>query len=130
MKIYISARWQRRQEMQDYAKLLGEHECCSRWLSHKFDEYNHKPAPNGVLEISAAQDILDVIACDVFIGFTEQPEVYSTGGRHVELGVALALGKEIILIGPKENVFHHLPVAYSWCKDFDDALDVICLIQS
>ena len=31
------------------------------------------------------------------------------GGRHAEFGIALALGKRVIVIGPRENVFHALP---------------------
>lgn len=33
----------------------------------------------------------------------------SRGGRHVEFGMALALAKRCIVIGPRENVFHLLP---------------------
>lgn len=33
----------------------------------------------------------------------------SRGGRHVEFGMALALGKRVIVVGPRENVFHLLP---------------------
>ncbi len=34
---------------------------------------------------------------------------YSRGGRHVEAGYALAKGKYLVLVGPRENVFYSLP---------------------
>ena len=43
--------------------------------------------------------------------FAEQPrETNTRGGRHVEFGLAVADEKRIILVGPRENVFHFLPV--------------------
>jgi hypothetical protein len=31
------------------------------------------------------------------------------GGRHVEFGAAVATGKRLIVVGHRENLFHHLP---------------------
>ena len=31
------------------------------------------------------------------------------GGRHVEHGYAMALGKRIVVVGPREHVFHTDP---------------------
>lgn len=35
-------------------------------------------------------------------------EEQGTGGRHVELGYALALSKKVILFGQRSNIFHWL----------------------
>lgn len=45
------------------------------------------------------------------IAFTERPRanLASRGGRHVELGMAIALSKTIVIVGPRENVFCTLP---------------------
>jgi hypothetical protein len=32
------------------------------------------------------------------------------GGRHVEFGMAYAWGKRLIVVGPREHVFHALPL--------------------
>jgi hypothetical protein len=49
------------------------------------------------------------MAADAVIIFTEIPNtVLATGGRHVEFGLALAQGKRVIVVGPRENVFHYL----------------------
>ena len=33
----------------------------------------------------------------------------TSGGLHAEFGMALALRKRLILVGPRENIFHTLP---------------------
>ncbi len=39
----------------------------------------------------------------------------TTGGREVEIGYALALGREVWRVGPQRNVFHQLlPAFESW----------------
>ena len=41
--------------------------------------------------------------------FTVDPDERTRrGGRHVEYGVALGLGKLTAIVGPRENIFHHL----------------------
>lgn len=58
----------------------------------------------------ALDDYQDVQRADVVIAFTEPPRsTASRGGRHVELGLALAWQKHTIIVGPRENVFCWLP---------------------
>ena len=102
MKIYLSANYKRKEEMQAIAKvlqLLG-HTIVSSWVFTD-DSLSQKDA--------AGIDFKDLGASDFFIGFTENPKIagYQTGGRHVEMGVALEKVIPVVLIGPKENVFHH-----------------------
>lgn len=67
--------------------------------------------PTAFLASCAAEDLRDIAIASVFVTFTEGPEVGRTsGGRHVELGYALARECRCIVIGPVENVFHHLEV--------------------
>jgi hypothetical protein len=42
------------------------------------------------------------------ISLMEEPRNNSRGGRHIEFGMALGLGKRLTIIGPRETVFHHL----------------------
>lgn len=46
----------------------------------------------------------------VYLVFTEpaNPGGRNRGGRHVEYGIALALSKDIVVVGEPENVFHNL----------------------
>ena len=54
----------------------------------------------------AGRDIDDIVAADTVISFTDG--ALARGGRHVEFGIAFALAKRLILVGPREHVFHAL----------------------
>lgn len=58
----------------------------------------------------AVQDLEDIRAADVVVVYNP-PEACAIGrgGRHVETGYALALGKPIVVVGTRGNVFHWLP---------------------
>jgi hypothetical protein len=47
-----------------------------------------------------------LLAAEMVISFTGGG---GKGGRHVEFGLAVAAGKRLVVIGPRENVFHCLP---------------------
>ena len=66
---------------------------------------------------------MQIAASDIFIAFTEEPDSpYGRGGRHVEFGFAMYhYGedhlKAVIVVGPRENIFHALPEVHridSW----------------
>ena len=71
----------------------------SRWL-------------NGLESLSdrcATMDLADVDAADVLLLLNPLNwERSGTGGRHVELGYALARQKKILIVGVRSNVFHYL----------------------
>lgn len=125
MKIYLAARYSRGLELQSYAHDLREagHTITSRWIYG-----NHQISDAGLADEAKAEertrfareDYEDILAADCVISFTEAPRSTSSrGGRHVEFGIALALGKRVIIIGPRENLFHALPQVEqfdSWSK--------------
>lgn len=113
MRIYLAARYSRHEEMQENAADLeaAGHTVTSRWIrgSHKLD-----PDRVDEAERFAIEDIEDLTKSDVVVSFTETDEKAakkrpSKGGRHVEFGIGLALNKRLVVIGPRENVFHWLP---------------------
>lgn len=54
-------------------------------------------------------DLNDVARADELIIINpEEFKRSGTGGRHVEVGYALALGKKVTIVGIKSNIFHHL----------------------
>ena len=63
----------------------------------------------------AEEDVEDVTNADMLVMFSCDPKTPGRGGRHVEFGIAVALGIPIAVVGPKENVFHDLPEV----KQFD-----------
>lgn len=105
MRIYLASRYDRRFQMLGVTSILmrAGHVVTSRWIEGRGE------GP----EVEAAEDIADVLRADCLLSFTEEPTEHVTwaarGGRHVEFGVALATGKRLCVIGPRENVFHYLP---------------------
>lgn len=104
MKIYLAARFNKIDEMRKYADELKEdgHEITASWV------YGGE---EGLTFTDIAElDLRDVAACDALVKFTEP---YGTpvpgGGRHTEFGVAIALGKRIYIVGPKEQIFDWAP---------------------
>lgn len=58
----------------------------------------------------ARQDFADIVTATVVVVYNP-PEAcgIGRGGRHVETGYALALGKPVAVVGARGNVFHWLP---------------------
>jgi hypothetical protein len=55
-------------------------------------------------------DFADVTRSHLCIAFTEPGGTLSgRGGRHTELGIALALNMRVIVVGPREHILHCLP---------------------
>lgn len=70
----------------------------------------------------ADEDFCDLGSASVLVCFTEEPRTTnSRGGRHVEFGIALGMGKPCVVVGPYETVFHCLP----WVERVDSVDDVI-----
>ena len=76
----------------------------------------------------AAEDYYDLREADTVISFTEAPRVMlnTRGGRHVEYGMALAWRKRLIVIGPRENVFHELAIVEQFDRWGPDVLRSLC----
>ena len=113
MKIYLAARYSRHPEMQHiaHALMVQGHDVTSRWIwgAHQtLDESLLHPEVRSDSQRFAQEDIADLEAAECFIGFSEAIRQPSRGGRHVELGMALALGKRICVVGGLEHVFHTL----------------------
>lgn len=115
MRFYLAGRYDRRAELFDAAHFLEcfGHRSTARWLTGAHekpeggDDALYTPEE---LAMFAAQDTEDIETSDLLISFTETPDVgYTSGGRMVEFGYALALGLDIAIIGPRENVFMQAP---------------------
>jgi hypothetical protein len=118
MKIYLASRYSRHDEMQgvrDVLEAVG-HQVTSRWIDCHTDvtgDYTASFTPEFLAEHPAdcaplgQHDLDDLITADFVVSFT--CGTGGKGGRHVEFGYALALGKRMAIVGPRENVFHTLP---------------------
>lgn len=115
MKIYLAASYSRRLELLGYAQQLEAlgHQVVSSWV----DGHHETNSPHGSQADKlgdseeqsgwATEDIRDIFECETLVLFTGGDH-RKRGGRHVEYGIALGLGKSLVLIGQPENVFHHL----------------------
>lgn len=101
MTCYIAAPFPERAEAVRVAALLRSKgiEVTSRWLT--------EAQPN--TDAGARMNLLDVARADVLLAINPERWCESgTGGRHVELGAALTLGKIILLVGIRSHIFHYL----------------------
>ena len=119
MRVYLAARYSRLGELNGYAKQLRDtgHTVNARWLlgDHQIHEGNGLvQAPSVSVPMCAQRfaidDFEDVRSADAVVCFTEPARSTTTrGGRHVEAGLALAWGKIVVIVGPRENIFYTLP---------------------
>jgi hypothetical protein len=104
MKIYLAARYSRRDEMAQKADWLKDkgYKITSRWVYGGEEGLSRKDI--------AILDYDDVIAADTIILFTEPKGSYNRGGgRHTEFGIAYEADKECFVVGEDEQVFVNLP---------------------
>lgn len=129
IKFYLASRFGRRDELNGYAQDLRRkgYEVTSRWLTQHQKIDIQAPGAKYSFDdrrLFAMHDYEDVLRADRLIAFTEDPaDLDATGGRrggrHVELGLALAKGKHVYVVGHYENVFCHLPQVMFF-DHFDD----------
>lgn len=110
MKIYIAAPYPERLKAIALGRTLAldGHTITARWLAPSHDADDKGPTLTEWAR-HAREDLTDVLDCDLLIAYN--PDGYEnvgTGGRHVELGYALAINRRILLIGDRTNTFHHL----------------------
>ena len=118
-KFYLAAPWEERKSTIEVAceiENTSDLKCCSGWLDTAYSEKKNGYG-SGELQKSAVLDVEDVRECDVLIALCDG-KGKGHGGRHAEFGMALVLGKKLILVGKPEHVFHYHPrVIQVWCRD-------------
>jgi hypothetical protein len=102
VRFYFAARFSHRFHLRNYRRDLVElgHYVTSRWIDSETDSED-------TFGEAARTDYLDVLTSEVIVSFTELPRCASRGARHCEFGVGLAMNKRLIVIGPREHVFHY-----------------------
>lgn len=110
MKIYIASHCVERARF--FAKELAEigYEIVSRWHGPAFEQH----PPESKLRGLAIMDVDDVRRCNVLV-LIAGAERYP-GGKFVEAGIALGLGKRVHIHGHRENVLMWHP-AFSLSDD-------------
>lgn len=102
LTVYVAASYPRKAEakgLAEYIRSLG-HRVNARWL-------DGEPA-NGNEQEWAIKDADDAIAADCVVCLTG--DSLTRGGRHAEVGIAIAMQHRVILVGPQEQLFHFHPL--------------------
>lgn len=78
----------------------------ARWLDSPANDW--RTMPKAEIQMWIDMDLADVRDADALV-FWSMPHQHGwgAGGRHVEYGYALALNKPIVIVGQRENLFHH-----------------------
>lgn len=126
MKIYLAGRYGRRDQLRDVREELARlgHTVTSRWLDTDWQrnaDGGSSVAPAEERARHCLIDLDDVLAADCIINFTEEPDSPhgKRGGRHVEFGAALQAGHRLIVVGWRENIFHHHPRVEFFSSQWD-----------
>lgn len=132
MKIYLAARYLRRDELREYRRKLKElgHEVTSRWLDERKDAAStvHDVTEAEHIKI-ALRDLEDVAAADMFVVFNNEKGMKKRGGHHVEMGYAMAKGKKLVVLEEKENTFCYLP-EIKFFKNFEEFAECLSSVQN
>lgn len=124
MKIYLAAKFERREELMGISFILSRNgfPVVSRWVDgtheRQFKELSGQFGRSTEADIwfqakVAGEDIDDISSADMIVLFTEKPySKLDRGGRHTEFGIARGLKKILVVVGPRENVFHYTPDVY------------------
>lgn len=124
--VYLAGQYARRAELISYIPLFERagFEVTSRWLTTRQhadllaitqEEYDADPFADRANDMDdeqqrsiAEMDLEDVARAQAFVMFSEEPGGLWRGGRLIEYGYALGLGKEVVICGPRESFFFML----------------------
>ena len=100
-KVYVAAKFEAKERLQPVRHRLeaGGIQVVGTWL----DEETSTPTHTQKVQY-AKRDMAEVMLANLLILDTLDDN--NRGGREVEYGMALATGKNIIIVGPFRNVFH------------------------
>lgn len=104
MKIYLAGSLKHRLTLLNEIKPLiieAGHEVTSRWLEG--EQTDDSPETQREWAEKDWEDLRNAYAVVIY------PEDSSSGGLHVELGLALGLDKTIFVVGISPNCFYYLP---------------------
>lgn len=125
MRVYLAGRFSRREELLRWADALRSlgHSVNARWLTDPFHRLEVDDLPMNTQAFNrelAFHDLQDIQSCDTLL---YSGPAGTRGGCHVEFGIAIALGKRLIWIGPPTHVFSWLPQVERF-SDFEGCLDL------
>lgn len=131
MRIYLAARYSRREELRQVACMLVErgHKVVSEWVFRDDDELSVDRLESSARQAHrvADRDVRGIQSCDLLVQFSGDGT--TQGGKHFELALAWAYRKECVIVGPPENLFQFLP-GIRRVKDLSGLGDVLAELSA
>jgi nucleoside 2-deoxyribosyltransferase len=134
MRVYIAAPYAAREQVRGYTEELVRigFTSSASWVKETLEIGSGTVgAATDLADGEAARladvDLKDVERSDILVLITAaQADMIggkgSSGGRHVETGYAMALGKPVIVVGEPEHLFHRLGRACTVVPNWHEAL--------
>jgi hypothetical protein len=123
MRIYIAGLFEDRPRLRTIRVRLqaAGHQVTSSWLDEPDDVMSERP---GTWDDTAAgiarRDLSEIAQSDLLA--VDTFGTGTRGGREVELGYAMGIGKQAVIVGPARNVFHALVPRYDGWHEVELAL--------
>ena len=116
-RVFLAAAFDAKPRMQEAKRRLEAigYLVCSQW--HEIPP-TEREADLDYQRMEAGRDLTDIHSCDLFIQDTLTPS--TTGGSHVEWGVALTRTNRRLLVGPVVHIYHHF--AFRRFDSWDEAI--------
>ena len=112
MQVYLADQYKHKDKISLYSQELKANgiNVCSSWIEEPHGaDATLKDISKFNKQAYVNRDIAEIGDCDIFVLFTVDPSIPTVrGGRHFESGYAYGQGKPVLIVGPKENLFHYL----------------------
>jgi len=124
MKIYVASHdLQLGQQVAEALKQQG-YEITARWLRQEFKHTDERSEEDK--RRIACEDYNDVVLSDILVLISGNDKY--PGGKFVEVGIALARGKEVIVIGRRENMLMWHPLV-STCANVYEVIEYLTKVK-
>lgn len=106
MRVYLASNFQSQKRMMKVREALENIgvTVCNGWLEPGVDAQDFEQLSPEQRAMYSYRDIGEIVTVDLLIMDTQEQS--TSGGREVEYGMALALGKPVWIVGPTRNIFH------------------------
>lgn len=109
MNIYVAGKFEAKEEVRRVQNLLidGGHTISSDWTQESTEGLEGE-ALQAYLAECAVKAVNGVLECDVMVLLTHE----LGKGMYTELGLAIAYGRVVYVVGRTRNIFYNLPQDY------------------
>lgn len=132
IKIYIGSKYHAKSRLKRVRDCLNTYphlQVLSSWMDNKESIINIEDMAPEYNAEEAARDYRELIASDIFI--VDTIDESNTGGREVEIGIALASQIPVWRVGPRRNVFHYILQREfaDWTQVIDELVDTDMILK-